>query len=154
MAENGEFVGSLKRMTKCAHRLSWHEYFASMSVLASARSPCHRLHVGCVLVKNNRVLSMGYNGFFSGAPHTSIIANGHEQATVHAEQNAISHAARVGIALDGSTAYITHYPCVNCYRSLVATGITHIYYLDDYRNDAVVADLAFVSGVKIEQLFR
>ena len=88
-------------------RLSWDEYFGSMAMLASARSPCERLHVGCVIVRDRRVLSMGYNGFFQGAPHTSILAHGHEQATVHAEQNAISHAARTGISLDKATAYVT-----------------------------------------------
>ncbi|KAJ1446743.1 cytidine deaminase-like protein [Pelagophyceae sp. CCMP2097] len=123
-----------------------------MALLAGARSPCERLHVGCVLVKDKRVLSMGYNGFFSGAPHESIMAGGHEQATVHAEQNAISHAARTGIALLGAVAYVTHYPCVNCFKSLVAAGIEHVYYIDDYRNDAVNAQLSRVSGISIEQL--
>eukprot|EP00633_Aureoumbra_lagunensis_P001143 CAMPEP_0197290562 /NCGR_PEP_ID=MMETSP0890-20130614/7748_1 /TAXON_ID=44058 ORGANISM="Aureoumbra lagunensis, Strain CCMP1510" /NCGR_SAMPLE_ID=MMETSP0890 /ASSEMBLY_ACC=CAM_ASM_000533 /LENGTH=170 /DNA_ID=CAMNT_0042762599 /DNA_START=25 /DNA_END=537 /DNA_ORIENTATION=- len=133
-------------------RVTWHEYFATLSVLASARSPCERLHVGCVIVKDNRVLSMGYNGFFAGAPHTSIVAHGHEQATVHAEMNAIAHAARSGIALDKAIAYITHYPCINCYRALVATGIQNIFYIDDYRNDPLVSDLVNVSGVSIHQL--
>lgn len=133
-------------------RLEWDEYFGSMALLASARSPCERLHVGCVVVRERRVLSMGYNGFFKGAPHTSIIAHGHEQATVHAEQNAISHAARTGIALDGASAYITHYPCVNCFKSLVAAGVTEVKYVDDYRNDPVVAELSKVSNVTVEQL--
>ena len=133
-------------------RLSWDEYFGSMAMLASARSPCERLHVGCVIVRDRRVLSMGYNGFFQGAPHTSILAHGHEQATVHAEQNAISHAARTGIALDGASAYITHYPCVNCFKSLVAAGVTEVKYVDDYRNDPVVAELSKVSNVTVEQL--
>mmetsp|Transcript_20721 Transcript_20721/g.66693 ORF Transcript_20721/g.66693 Transcript_20721/m.66693 type:complete len:163 (-) Transcript_20721:1708-2196(-) len=133
-------------------RLSWEEYFGSLALLASARSPCHRLHVGCVIVRDNRVLSMGYNGFFAGAPHDSIVADGHEQATVHAEQNAIAHAARTGVALAGATAYVTHYPCVNCFKALVAAGIVHVFYIDDYRNDPVVTELAEVSGVPLRKL--
>jgi len=83
-----QFLDDLKSM--CAEletrgRLSWHEYFASLALLVSARSPCQRLHVGCAIVRENRVLCTGYNGFFSGVPHRSIFANGHEQATVHAE---------------------------------------------------------------------
>mmetsp|Transcript_11643 Transcript_11643/g.47077 ORF Transcript_11643/g.47077 Transcript_11643/m.47077 type:complete len:170 (+) Transcript_11643:426-935(+) len=105
-----------------------------------------------VVSKDRRVLSMGYNGFFAGAPHESIVARGHEQATVHAEQNAISHAARSGIALDGASAYVTHYPCINCYKALVSAGIKQVYYIDDYRNDAVVAELARVSGVAVAKL--
>ncbi|KAJ8598471.1 hypothetical protein CTAYLR_010111 [Chrysophaeum taylorii] len=154
-SESKDFVGRLK--TLCARcdskqRLSWHDYFASMAILASARSPCERLHVGCVIVRENRVLSMGYNGFFAGAPHTSIMAHGHEQATVHAEVNAISHAARTGVGLVGAVAYVTHYPCVNCFKALVSAGIRHIYYLDDYRNDDVNVALSRVSGVLIEKL--
>ena len=85
------FLGRVKALTKEAardQRVSWDEYFGGMALLAAARSPCERLHVGCVVVRDRRVLSMGYNGFFQGAPHQSIMAHGHEQATVHAEQNA------------------------------------------------------------------
>lgn len=149
------FVEAMKSLCKSCdgkQRLSWHQYFASMAILASARSPCERLHVGCVIVRENRILSMGYNGFFSGAPHKSIMKNGHEQATVHAEQNAISHAARVGISLNGAVAYITHYPCVNCFKSLVSAGIRHIHYLEDYRNDPVNLELSQLSRVKIDRL--
>ena len=49
-------------------RLEWDEYFMSIALLASCRSPCSRLHVGSVIVKDNRLISMGYNGFIPGAP--------------------------------------------------------------------------------------
>jgi len=84
-------IGKLCRDCGQGSRLSWDEYFGGMALLASARSPCERLRVGCVLVRDRRVLvrdrrvlAMGYNGFFRGAPHTSIMAHGHEQATVEA----------------------------------------------------------------------
>ena len=60
-------------------RLNWDEYFMSIAILASQRSPCKRLQVGSVIVKNNRLISMGYNGFISGAPHISRIKDEHEQ---------------------------------------------------------------------------
>ena len=72
----------------------------------------------CLLVKDNRIISQGYNGFLPGAEHKSIVRNNHEQSTVHAEQNAVSHAAKSGISLEKSTAYITHYPCIICCRLL------------------------------------
>ena len=65
----------------------------------------------------------------------------HEQATVHAEQNAITHAARNGIALEGCCAYITHYPCINCCKILLAAGIREIRYIHDYHNDPIVKTL-------------
>ena len=115
-------------------RMNWEEYFAEIATLASKRSPCSRLHVGCVLVKDKRIVATGYNGFMPGAVHKSIIEDGHEIATIHAEQNAICDAASRGVCIAGSIAYITHYPCVTCFKLLVASGIKKIYYIDDYNN--------------------
>jgi dCMP deaminase len=76
----------------------------------------------------------------------------HEQGTVHAEQNAIADAARRGIGLDGCTAYVTHYPCINCGKILAAAGIRLIKYHIDYRNDPLVADILGEAGVTVEKL--
>ena len=65
-------------------RPSWREYFKQITECTATRSPCERLKVGCVLVKDNRIISQGYNGFLPGAPHESKVVNEHEQATVHA----------------------------------------------------------------------
>ena len=119
-------------------RLQWDKYFMSIAILGSIRSPCERLKVGCVLVKNNRLVSMGYNGFLPGALHVSRLRNNHEQSTIHAEQNAISDAAARGVSVNGCFAYITHYPCINCFKILVASGIRNIIYLHDYKNDELV----------------
>ena len=119
-------------------RINWDQYFMSIAILASVRSSCNRLNVGCVLVKNKRVISMGYNGFLPNAKHNSIVINNHEQATIHAEQNAISDAANRGISVKESTAYITHYPCINCFKIMAASGINTIKYLNDYKNDLVI----------------
>lgn len=127
--------------------IDWDTYFASLCLLISSRSPCHRLHVGCVLVNNKRVLSTGYNGFLPGAKHESVVRDNHEQATVHAEQNAISYAAKNGICLNNATAYITHYPCINCCKILISSGIKHIFYLKDYKNDPLVAKFCDEVGV-------
>lgn len=110
----------------------------SITVLASIRSSCKRLNVGCVLVKNNHIISMGYNGFLPKLPHKSIIKDEHEQATVHAEQNAICDAANRGISVRDSIVYITHYPCINCFKILIASGIKEIKYLNDYKNDEII----------------
>ena len=74
-------------------RLNWDDYFSQIVKLSAARSPCERLKVGCLLVKNNRIISQGYNGFLPNCPHKSIVRDNHEQATVHAEQNAIADCA-------------------------------------------------------------
>ena len=107
----------------------------SIALLASQRSACNRLHVGSVIVKENRLISMGYNGFISGAPHISRIKDNHEQSIIHSEVNALSDCAKRGASLLDAKIYVTHYPCVNCFRSIAACGIKEIIYLNDYKND-------------------
>ena len=89
-------------------------------------------------MKDNGITSQGDNGFLPGCPLTSIVINNHEQATVHAEQNAICDCAMRGSNCSGATAYITHYPCIICTRLLLAAGIKEIKYLEDYKNDELV----------------
>ena len=120
------------------NRLNWNEYFAKIVSVTAERSSCHRLHVGCLLVKNNRIISQGYNGHLPGCKHESIVRNNHEQATVHAEQNAICDCAKRGVSCEGATAYVTHYPCIICCRLLLASGIKQIIYLEDYKNNELV----------------
>ena len=136
-------------------RPSWNTYFMSIAILLSTRSSCQRLHVGCVLVSGNenpnRIIAAGYNGFLPGLPHRSMIKEGHEQATVHAEQNALADAARRGVTTQDAIAYITHYPCINCAKILLAAGIKHCYYHEDYHNDPLVYEIFQEANVKLEQ---
>lgn len=137
-------------------RPSWDEYFMAMAILMASRSPCERLHVGCVLVSSgehsNRVIAAGYNGFLPGSPHVSRVRDDHEQGTVHAEQNAIADAARRGVGLQGATVYITHFPCINCAKILCAAGIKLIKYLDDYKNDPIALELLEEAGIEVIKL--
>jgi dCMP deaminase len=140
------------------YRPSWDEYFMAMALLIASRSPCERLHVGCVLVSSpddkhpHRIIAAGYNGFFPGAPHISVIRDNHEQNTVHAEQNAVTDAARRGVSLQGATAYVTHYPCIHCFKILVAAGIQSIKCYADYKNDPLVDSLLPAAGVTLVKL--
>ncbi len=135
------------------HRLSWDDYFMATAYLIASRSSCQRLNVGCVIVSGgagkNRLIAAGYNGFLPGAAHISRVRDGHEQGTVHAEQNAIADAARRGTSLAGATAYVTHYPCINCAKVLAAAGISVIKYHRDYQNDPLVPELLAEAGVEI-----
>lgn len=133
-------------------RPSWDKYFKEIAQVTATRSPCERLHVGCVLVLNNRIISQGYNGFLPGCEHHSIVRDGHEQATVHAEQNAIADCAKRGVSCDGCTAYITHYPCIICCRMLLAAGIRSIKYIHDHRNDELVIYFTNSMGITLEQI--
>jgi dCMP deaminase len=133
-------------------RPSWDEYFKEIVQVTAKRSPCERLQVGCLLVKANRIVSQGYNGFLPGCEHMSILRDGHEQATVHAEQNAIADCAKRGVSCQECTAYITHYPCIICCRLLLAAGIKEIKYIHDYRNDELVGHFTQMISVPIEKI--
>ena len=139
-----------------SHRPSWDEYFMATAKLIASRSNCERLNVGCVVVtagdRRNRIVAAGYNGWLPGTPHVSRMRDEHEQATVHAEQNAIADAARRGSSVEGCTAYVTHYPCINCAKILAAAGIAEIKFHTDYHNDPLVEPILTDAGVKITKL--
>lgn len=156
MKEDKKLLDTLQTFVlSLQERPSWNTYFMGIAILLSARSSCERLHVGCVLVsgeKNkNRIIAAGYNGHLPGLSHKSIVRDGHEQATVHAEQNALADAARRGVTTQNAVAYITHYPCITCAKLLLAAGIKHCYYHEDYHNDELVAWLFSEANVTLEQ---
>lgn len=133
-------------------RPSWDNYFKEITAVTAKRSSCNRLHVGCLLVKDNRIISQGYNGYLPGAPHEQIMRDGHEIATVHAEQNAVTDCAKRGVSCDKATAYISHYPCINCMKIMCAAGIDEIKYINDYRNDDIIPYFAEQSNIIISKL--
>jgi len=119
-------------------RQSWDEYFLTLARHVSTRATCDRLLAGCVLVKDKRIVSTGYNGSLPGADHCDdvghLMMNEHCVATEHAERNAVANAARAGVSTLGATAYITHTPCWDCIKHLAAAGIKQIIYDQEYSN--------------------
>jgi len=119
-------------------RQTWDEYFLTLAQHVSTRATCDRLHAGCVLVNDKRILATGYNGSLPGTEHCDevghLLMNGHCVATEHAERNAVANAARAGVSTQGATAYVTHTPCWDCIKHLAAAGIKRIVYAQDYAN--------------------
>lgn len=132
-------------------RLTWDEYFVSLSLLLASRSPSMRLKVGSVIVKNNRIISAGYNGFPASTEHVSIMKNDHEINTIHSEINAICDAAKRGVSIQGATIYINYFPCIYCTKSIIASGIKKVVYYKDYHNDDLVHILFKNSNINIVQ---
>ena len=114
------------------NRLTWDQYFMLNAHLISMRSTCNRLNVGSVLVKNNRIISTGYNGGISGEDHCidagCYVEDNHCLRCLHAEENAILQCALQGVSTKGSQIYVTHFPCVHCMKKILQAGITKIYY--------------------------
>jgi dCMP deaminase len=133
-------------------RPTWDEYFKQITYLVSTRSSCEKLNVGCLFVKDNRIIAQGYNGYIAGCEHKMVIKDNHNIGTIHAEQNAITDCAKRGVSCDKCVAYISHYPCFNCMKLMVSCGICEIKYIDDYKNDPLVNDLANEAKIQIKKL--
>lgn len=140
-----------------AERKSWNEYFMEITDLVASRSTCDRAWVGCLLVNDdNRIVSSGYNGSVSGNSHCDDVGHtmrdGHCIATIHAEINALLYCAKEGISVKDCTAYVTHFPCLNCTKALIQAGIKQIYYKNDYRVDNYALLLLDRNNVGYEKL--
>ena len=133
-------------------RPSWDEYFKSIVELTATRSSCEHLHVGCLFVKTNRIIAQGYNGYSAGCQHKMIIKDNHNIATIHAEQNTITDCAKRGVSCNECIAYISHYPCYNCMKLMVSSGISKIKYINDYKNDPLVEELAKQVNIVINKI--
>ena len=128
-------------------RPSWDEYFMTLANQVASRTTCLRRGVGAVIVKDRRILATGYNGVPTGLAHCAETGCLREQLGVpsgqrheicrglHAEQNAIIQAAKIGVSTEGCTIYITLQPCVICAKMLVNAGIVRIVHKGEYPDE-------------------
>ena len=150
-------VSSIYESIKPKHtRPSWDRYFMDIAASVAKRATCDRGRSGCVIAKNKQILVTGYVGSPPGFPHCDEI--GHQMKTLkhedgnetrhcvrttHAEQNAISQAAKLGIPLEGSTLYCNMTPCTTCARLILTSGIKK-----------VVCEKKYHAGAESEEMFR
>ena len=140
-------------------RPSWDEYFMEIAAVVAKRSNCLRRSVGAVIMKDNHILSTGYNGtphgvvncFAGGCPRCAgkVKSGTHleECLCVHAEQNAICQAAFFGHAVKDATIYVTISPCLTCAKLIVNAGIKEVVYGGDYAFLDTVKDVFGAAGV-------
>jgi len=142
-------------------RPSWDEYFLTITRQVAERSTCLRAKVGAVIVRDRSILATGYNGAPAGMPHcldagcliyTSKTPDGNVEEncfrTIHAEINAIAQAARNGTRIDGADIYVTHTPCIHCFKTLVNTGIKRMFYDRPYKLETL-EELRRNTGVEL-----
>ena len=142
-------------------RPSWDEYFLEIMRVTGLRSTCDRGYVGCVITKNNRILTTGYAGSPVGIihcneagheMHTITHANGHTSEhcirTVHAEQNALITAAKHGVSTDGSTVYCKMTPCYTCAKLIINAGIVRVVVEYEYHASARSKEIFKEAGVE------
>jgi dCMP deaminase len=157
-------------------RPNWDEYFMLIAVATRERAECLGRHVGAVLVREGRIVATGYNGTPRGFPRCNASEQGCHRCAhrerypsgsaydvcicVHAEQNAILQAARLGYSLEGAHCYTTLRPCFGCLKELRQAGAERIVYLNAWSPNGNVAREAYhellgqlaALGTAIEQL--
>ncbi|GEM03730.1 ComE operon protein 2 [Halolactibacillus miurensis] len=137
-------------------RISWHQYFMAQTHLIALRSTCERLTVGATIVRDKRIIAGGYNGSVSGSAHCiddgCYVIDNHCVRTVHAEMNAVLQCAKFGVPTDGSEIYVTHFPCLQCTKSIIQAGIKKVYYAKDYKNHPYAIELFGEAGVETEKI--
>ena len=130
---------------KNCNRPQWDEIWMTFAKSIAKRSCDSKYQVGAVIVngENTQVLSIGYNGDQKGGSNQRDSTVTGQSGFIHAEINSITDAAKRGVSVDGATAYITHYPCLNCYKALCSSGIKKIYYKINYKNDPNIEELGY-----------
>jgi len=99
-------------------------------------SSAKRLHVGCVIVKDNTIIGIGYNGMPAGWTNVCEDADNKSKPEVlHAETNAIAKVAKSTNSTDGATIFVTHAPCLDCAKLIYQSGINSVYYRHSYRDN-------------------
>lgn len=135
-------------------RIGREDMFFQIAQIVAERGTCPRARVGSVIVRENRIISIGYNGAPPGMPHCDEvgcelgnrgIATFREDAklpyppgcerAIHAEANALAFAARSGVATKGAHLYCTHGPCYTCAKLMLSAGISVVHYITPYRDD-------------------
>lgn len=107
-----------------------------------------KLKVAAIMVKDNRIIASGVNGYLTKLPEKAKIINNHDLSAVHAEMNLICFCAKNGIKVEGCTIIISHYPCHNCTKHLYQSGVKEIYYAYDYKNE----ENFFKKYIKIQKI--
>lgn len=152
-----------KDTVKNTSRPSWDDYFKQILHDVASRSTCLRRQVGCIIVRDKRILSTGYNGTPKGIEHCDKrgcqranlnIPSGerHELCNgVHAEQNAIIQAAYHGVSIKEAWLYCTHTPCNICAKMIINAGITRVLFVFDY-SDPATTNLLKEAGITYKRL--
>lgn len=138
------------------NRISWDQYFMTQSHLLSLRSTCTRLAVGATIVRDKRIIAGGYNGSIAGGVHCAdegcYVIDNHCVRTVHAEVNALLQCAKFGAKTEGAEMYVTHFPCLHCCKAIIQSGITAVYYAQDYKSHPYAIELFQQAGVKVRHV--
>jgi dCMP deaminase len=126
-------------------------YYLKIAQIVSENSYCERLKVGSVIIKDNRIISEGFNGSISGFPNVCEVNDRTLPEVLHSESNALMKCLRNGSTpLLDSIIYCTHAPCIECAKLIIQAGIKEVIYINDYRSVEGI-QLLKKAGLKVIQ---
>lgn len=130
------------------------EYYLKVAEQTATLSRAERLKVGCIVVKDDAIISQGWNGTPRGFDnHCEEFRDGAlktKPEVVHAEINALSKIAKSTYSSDGATMFLTHSPCYECSKAIIQSGIKAVYFKDPYRDEKPLTFLA-LAGIEVRQ---
>ena len=158
-------------------REDWNKFFMDITLKVASRSTCARIKVGALLVKDKRIISIGYNGVASKKEHCddyfenlyiNKYMNKYETYNdflksnefydlhakfsinneIHAEMNSILFSARNGVSTEGTDLYVSYSPCIHCAKSILQAGIKNVYYHEKYDRDS--SGISFLINNSVE----
>lgn len=146
-------VVELSQSIELGKRDNWDQYFMAKAYITSLRSTCGSRRVGAVIVRDNREIASGYNGYPSGAKHcidggcprfqakkNGLLNSGdytdeYPCEAFHAEHNAINQCLKEGVSTNNTVIYTTTFPCRECAKKILGAGISKLYFLEGYPDD-------------------
>jgi dCMP deaminase len=127
-------------------------FYIKIAKTISEASYCQRKKVGAIIVKNDNIIAIGYNGTISGFENICELSNGNTRPDVlHAESNAIAKCSKSENNSNGATMYVTLSPCYECSKIIIQSGIIRVVYLEQYR-DLSGIDLLNKAGIIVSIL--
>jgi dCMP deaminase len=133
--------------------MKWQLYYADIANMTANLSTANKLKVGCVITKDNRILSIGYNGTPSGWSNECEEDGKTKPEVLHAEANALMKLCRSTESSDGAALYVTHFPCIECAKLIYQSGIKEVYYINDYEaSKGSGKEFLFKAGVNVCQV--
>jgi len=127
------------------------QLYMDIACKIAKESYAKKLQVGCVIVKNDNIVSMGWNGTPPGWDNNCEEDGKTRPEVYHAEENAILKLARDRGGANKSVMFITHTPCINCARMIFKSGIETVFYQNKYRDDTGL-DFLIKAGVEVKQI--
>jgi dCMP deaminase len=149
MKEQNNFMSIFNFFRRQEINARWMNFFSNVLREVSTLSTCYKTKVGCLLVRDSRIIAIGYNGTPKNWDHCEYDNSLHKTYEIHSEQNVVAFAAKNGINTNNAELWTEYSPCGECAKLIVAAGIKKVYYRTLYSNDTLGVEILKKSNISI-----